>query len=100
MPTMREAYRKDMQEQLARLEVDMAELRAQSVKAAAQDRDEIERELDALETEHKNLKDHLESVDFSQDSSWDMTKLKMDKAWTDLEQRYEKAKASIRSSFK
>jgi hypothetical protein len=80
----REDYRHTMQSNLETLDKKIADLDAKAVKASTDKRVDLDNEASKLRAERSTFAADVKALDNASAASWDATKARMDKEWSDI----------------
>lgn len=81
----REDYRHDMQSKLDKLDKDVADLDAKVVTATGSKKADLQAKANALHAQRDAFADDVKALATTPAASWDSTKARVDKEWSDIE---------------
>jgi flagellar motility protein MotE (MotC chaperone) len=93
-------FQKRMEKNLAEIEANISDLRAQASKTTAESRKKIDKELKELEAKRAEFRSQLDKVEESSGRAWTKFRGGVEKAWSDLKTAYSDAKDELSSDKK
>ena len=86
----RDEYRHDMQSNLASLDKKIADLDAKVAKNTGNKKVELANKVGTLRTERTSFAEDVKSLDTATAATWDATKARLDKEWSDIKSTSDK----------
>lgn len=94
----KDQFQKDMEAKLADIKKEIAELSEKAAKKTGETKNEMRAQVKALETRQEVLKKDLAKLKKSSGNAWVEMKTGVSKAWDNLTESYDKAKAEFKES--